>query len=430
MTTFWKRLNEPNPKFWKHIYKSLLLLDNLLRNGSERIIGECRTRIMEIKALSEFHYIDEGKDVGLSVRERAKIIIDLLHDEKRLKDERKKASINRDKWVGMGSDSPTYFRTGQSEERFSPRGETSGSSDEEEKTTNVPSPTTKKDITPPIPRKVQNPPAASATPSNLVDFLDQSAPQNTELDLFGSGAPSVPRAPLGNPHVSTPFPTFESSTFFDPRAVAASPSRTSNVEFNFTAAPTVSNNNDWNDFARASNPTPTLNPPTSYSTPLMPTSNSFSTVQPTSPSEAPSSLEASSSKPATNDPWSQYSNLVDLTGLSVSGKEKKETKKIIFQNPKSSHPRTLNTMPTSTQPLTPTLNPMNPASAPNLFNRTPSVTYAPVSPLTFNPGYPVYNPGFTQGALSGSNPGVTPGTQANFNIGQQPSVMSGNNLLF
>jgi hypothetical protein len=43
------------------------VIDYLLRNGSERVITECRARIIEIKTLTEFQRITRyDKDVGLS----------------------------------------------------------------------------------------------------------------------------------------------------------------------------------------------------------------------------------------------------------------------------------------------------------------------------------------------------------------------------
>eukprot|EP01112_Ceratiomyxa_fruticulosa_P016070 TRINITY_DN4821_c0_g1_i1.p1 TRINITY_DN4821_c0_g1~~TRINITY_DN4821_c0_g1_i1.p1 ORF type:complete len:673 (-),score=199.52 TRINITY_DN4821_c0_g1_i1:196-2214(-) len=105
MQVLWKRINDPG-KYWRHVYKSLLLLDYLIRNGSEQVIRECRNHIIEIQTLNEFTHIDPEtqKDTGLSVRERAKQIIELIHDDRRIKQEREKAAANRDKYVGIGSE--------------------------------------------------------------------------------------------------------------------------------------------------------------------------------------------------------------------------------------------------------------------------------------------------------------------------------------
>eukprot|EP01120_Amphizonella_sp_Union-15-10_P011396 TRINITY_DN4818_c0_g1_i1.p1 TRINITY_DN4818_c0_g1~~TRINITY_DN4818_c0_g1_i1.p1 ORF type:complete len:501 (-),score=104.25 TRINITY_DN4818_c0_g1_i1:38-1540(-) len=443
MSTFWKRLNEINPRFWKHIYKSLLLLDNLLRNGSERIIDECRNRIMEIKALSEFHYIDEGKDVGLSVRERAKIIVDLLHDQKRLNDERKKASINRDKWVGMGSSSPSYFRpsSGQTEEKILSKSDELESSDEEKSKPERSNPIRKEPVAAPsITRPVSNP--GTSTPTNLVDFF-QPASQTAELNLFGPNAPSASAASKAIPESANFFPGFEAPSYFDPRgSVPTNPNP--GVGFNFPQAPTVSDN-EWNEFESFSAVTPGAPPeisPVSFSSALTPTPSSTSSgatsTQPRALSASAPTPGASNAKPETNDPWSQYSNLVDLTGLSVTDKEKKESKKIIFHNPKTNHPRTFGTTPGTTQILTPTLNPVpNPVQMnPNPYNRLPTAGYN----ISGQPGYPNYvNPGLLAGQRGVGVPtpnafGATSVPQmvgnVNFNIGAQTTAVSGNNLLY
>lgn len=106
MTTLWERL-EDTGKNWRHVYKGLLVIDYLIKNGSERVVQECKFRSLAIKTLSEFQFIDEDeKDQGLSVRQRAKAIVELINDEKRLNAERQTASKNRDKFgQAIGSDS-------------------------------------------------------------------------------------------------------------------------------------------------------------------------------------------------------------------------------------------------------------------------------------------------------------------------------------
>lgn len=99
------------------------MVDYLIKNGSEQVIREARDNIIQIQTLTEFQHIDEDKDVGLSgkifsnpmrhfsrdslplVRERAKQIVELLHDEKRIKSEREKAKSTSKKISNtMGSD--------------------------------------------------------------------------------------------------------------------------------------------------------------------------------------------------------------------------------------------------------------------------------------------------------------------------------------
>lgn len=84
MTTIYKRLAEkPGPE-WRKTYKALQLLEYLIKNGSEKVIDAARSHLYELKALSNFAYVDEKmKDQGVNVRMRAKEILDLLgNDEK------------------------------------------------------------------------------------------------------------------------------------------------------------------------------------------------------------------------------------------------------------------------------------------------------------------------------------------------------------
>jgi len=137
MQTIWRRLND-HGKYWRHVYKSLLLIDYLLKNGSDKVIKECRSNIIQIQTLMEFQHIDENdKDVGLNVRERAKQIVELLHDEKRLRSEREKAKVNAKKFmVSMGSSSHSNFDYEDDKEDDFPKKKTShyDSDDEEHET--------------------------------------------------------------------------------------------------------------------------------------------------------------------------------------------------------------------------------------------------------------------------------------------------------
>lgn len=59
-----KRLNDKG-KNWRHVLKSLKVLDYCLHEGSEMVVTWARKNIYIIKTLREFQYIDEdGRDVG------------------------------------------------------------------------------------------------------------------------------------------------------------------------------------------------------------------------------------------------------------------------------------------------------------------------------------------------------------------------------
>ncbi|KAJ7802403.1 hypothetical protein B0H14DRAFT_1660481 [Mycena olivaceomarginata] len=100
-----KRLNDKGKK-WRHAFKSLVLLDYLLHQGSENVIIYFKDNIYVIKTLKEFQYVDEdGRDQGGNVRAKAKDITSLLQDEGRLRTERRaRASMVKYMVKGAGEE--------------------------------------------------------------------------------------------------------------------------------------------------------------------------------------------------------------------------------------------------------------------------------------------------------------------------------------
>ena len=59
------------PRHWRHSYKSLLLLDYMVRNGPERMVSELKSNGRVFSKLQQFQYIDsKNKDQGINVRNR------------------------------------------------------------------------------------------------------------------------------------------------------------------------------------------------------------------------------------------------------------------------------------------------------------------------------------------------------------------------
>src|SRR5271168_5064369 len=59
-----KRLNDKG-KNWRHVLKSLKVLDYCLHEGSELVVTWARKNVYIIKTLREFQYVDEeSRDVG------------------------------------------------------------------------------------------------------------------------------------------------------------------------------------------------------------------------------------------------------------------------------------------------------------------------------------------------------------------------------
>lgn len=107
MSMVWKRTND-HGKNWRHVYKALLLLEYLIKTGSEKVAQQCKENIYAIQTLKEFQYMEEGKDQGTHVREKAKQLVALLRDDERLKNERARSLKAKERFArsanGFGSD--------------------------------------------------------------------------------------------------------------------------------------------------------------------------------------------------------------------------------------------------------------------------------------------------------------------------------------
>lgn len=107
MAMIWRRMND-HGKNWRHVYKSLVLLEFLMKHGSERVSRECRSNIVAVRTLADFQHVDEnGRDNGLAVREKARQLAILLGDDERLRNERIRAH-DRERYGGSGGSSVSF----------------------------------------------------------------------------------------------------------------------------------------------------------------------------------------------------------------------------------------------------------------------------------------------------------------------------------
>ncbi|XP_052767053.1 epsin-2-like isoform X1 [Mya arenaria] len=119
MQMIWKRLND-HGKNWRHVYKSLVVLDYIIKTGSEKVAQQCKENIYAIQTLKDFQYQEDNKDQGMNVREKAKQLMSLLKDDERLRNERAKSLKAKERFAqssqGVGSqpsrsasaESPTF----------------------------------------------------------------------------------------------------------------------------------------------------------------------------------------------------------------------------------------------------------------------------------------------------------------------------------
>ncbi|KAI4882284.1 hypothetical protein NFI96_003248 [Prochilodus magdalenae] len=103
MAMLWKRLSDD--KNWRHVYKSLTLLEYMLKTGSDRVPKQCQENAHTVKALTEYRFMDkDGKDQGVNVREKAKIVLVLIENEEKRKEEREFAMKTKDKLATASAD--------------------------------------------------------------------------------------------------------------------------------------------------------------------------------------------------------------------------------------------------------------------------------------------------------------------------------------
>lgn len=89
-----RRLNDKG-KNWRHVAKSLTVLDYLVRFGSTKCVLWSKDNLYIIKTLREFvHFDDTSNDQGAIIRVKAKELVSLLRDDERLTRERQNAKAN------------------------------------------------------------------------------------------------------------------------------------------------------------------------------------------------------------------------------------------------------------------------------------------------------------------------------------------------
>ncbi|TRY49921.1 Epsin like ENTH/VHS domain containing protein [Cryptosporidium tyzzeri] len=86
---------------WRRIFKTLVLVEYLLKNGIDRFVDDFKEYMYKVRHLQDFYYTEEGKDKGAGIREKSKYILNLMNDPMLLKSERKKARDNRGKYIGI-----------------------------------------------------------------------------------------------------------------------------------------------------------------------------------------------------------------------------------------------------------------------------------------------------------------------------------------
>ena len=71
MGMLWKRMLQDNRSNWRRTYKSLLLLDYLVKNGSERVVTNAREHIYDLRSMENYAFIDDNGKIFIFVQERS-----------------------------------------------------------------------------------------------------------------------------------------------------------------------------------------------------------------------------------------------------------------------------------------------------------------------------------------------------------------------
>mmetsp|Transcript_42295 Transcript_42295/g.88117 ORF Transcript_42295/g.88117 Transcript_42295/m.88117 type:complete len:651 (+) Transcript_42295:77-2029(+) len=94
----WDGMENQRPAAWKVVFKSLNLLEHLVKNGAERCVDDARNHGHVLRALGQFNYYEGTIDRGLGVREKSKQVLEMLTDDDRVREERQKARKLREKF--------------------------------------------------------------------------------------------------------------------------------------------------------------------------------------------------------------------------------------------------------------------------------------------------------------------------------------------
>jgi len=94
----WEGMENQRPAAWKIVFKSLNLLEHLVKNGAERCVDDARNHGHILRSLGQFNYYEGTIDRGLGVREKSKQVLEMLSDDDRVREERQKSRKLREKF--------------------------------------------------------------------------------------------------------------------------------------------------------------------------------------------------------------------------------------------------------------------------------------------------------------------------------------------
>jgi len=100
----WRSL-DTDGRTWKQLFKSLTLIEFLIKNGAERFIESARDKLHAIRRLEDYNFYEGSVDKGTGIREKAKQVVEILNSNEIIRSEREKARALRNKFGGVSSNS-------------------------------------------------------------------------------------------------------------------------------------------------------------------------------------------------------------------------------------------------------------------------------------------------------------------------------------
>ncbi|SPR00486.1 unnamed protein product (mitochondrion) [Plasmodiophora brassicae] len=101
MSMLWKRLTDVT--YPRHVLKACLLVEFLLRNGSERFVHDMKQRRRRFEALSKFTEYVENPELGEDVRRKTVQILALLDDDAKRNEERAVSARTKNKITAISN---------------------------------------------------------------------------------------------------------------------------------------------------------------------------------------------------------------------------------------------------------------------------------------------------------------------------------------
>ena len=73
-----------------------------------QVAQQCKENIFAVQTLKDFQFVEDNKDQGLNVREKAKALVALLKDDERLKNERTRALKAKERFAQSTAGKPNF----------------------------------------------------------------------------------------------------------------------------------------------------------------------------------------------------------------------------------------------------------------------------------------------------------------------------------